>query len=86
MSVDTKFQATQDEKDTAVYALKKWLDFDNDKKTCCLFLRSLLDDLFPGIEYMYAGILSGKNPDEMKLSDEKLPQLIVEMLETDLLA
>jgi superfamily II DNA or RNA helicase len=86
MSVDTKFQATQDERETAVYRLKEWMDFDNNKRSCCLFLRSMLDDLFQGIEFMYAGILSGKHPEYAKLADEKLPQLIVDMLQTDLLA
>lgn len=86
MAVESKFQATDDEKDAAAAVLMQWLDFYEDKKNCSVFLRSLLDDLLPGIESMYASLLGAIDSQYIKLADEKLPHLVVDMLQTDLLA
>ena len=65
--------------------IKHWLDFETEKKKASAILRGVLNRLLPGVESMYAGLSYGINPEHAKINDEKLPKLVVDLLQIELL-
>jgi DNA repair protein RadD len=80
-----KFQANEEDRELAAEVLKQWLDFDVDAKKAGGILRKILDRLLPGVESMYAGLSHGIDPAFAVVRDDKLPKLVIDLLQIDLL-
>jgi len=85
LSVEEKFQANEEEKSLAEETLKLWLDFDKKPKEGAIFLREILDRSLPGVESMYAGLSYGLDPTHVKIKDDRIPKLVIDLFQIELL-
>ena len=81
-----KFQATEEERANAARVLSKLLDFDKDPHIPAIALSKILDDVIPHAKTTYAGLVAGTDPEFAKIADTKIPRLLVDLLQLDLLS
>jgi len=80
-----KYRPSNDDKEEATNVLKEILDFDKNQYAAAKILRDFLNSFIPGCIETYTALKNSEDDLEVELDDEKIPRLVVDLLDIELL-